>query len=256
VFSKFLLDGFNNQGAREPLSRDVTFKSLNMFADKMTRGKSKQIPYSIDGGLAADIFFKQTAEPMIASEVRDYVAKKSSYRKLFILCSYLLKTTFPTDRSFYRFVTKRKPQEFLTPIKVQAGVVKYSVVGLDTFKRYLDLSRLLGVVEKDMPLRLTPKGKWMMRRDGKFYNIGLLDAVKRMWMSYGLQIADIEDTIGTRIKNNGVPSIEGIYMDMFLGKKVSIRKELFKVLLDLTGYVGALKYSADRTFFLVSSEEG
>lgn len=255
VFSKFLLSGFSSPDSRETLKREVSYWSLFQFVDEMTRTRSKQTPYSVDCDMAKEVFFKQKIEPLITKRKRTSVPRKSSYNKIFVICSYLLAKQFKTEKSFYNFMKKKEPIEFLTPVRIGPGRVEYELIGFDSFRRYLILCRQLGILDQDEPLRLTSNGKRIIRGDGKLFNYGLYEALKEIWKYYGLEIADLEDVISTRIRNNEIPSVDGIYRDVYFGKQLFVIKDIFKVLLDLTGYVDALKYSTDHTFFPPFKEE-
>ena len=107
VFSKFLMDGFNNPKSRLRPTRDVTFKSMFDFINKKTKKRSKQTPYDVDGGLQSEIFFKQTTKLFIPNGLKTYVPKKSSYKKIFIICTYLLIKTFDNETIFYNFLKEK-----------------------------------------------------------------------------------------------------------------------------------------------------
>jgi hypothetical protein len=89
----------------------------------------------------------------------------------------------------------------------------------------------------------------MMVNKGRNYNRGLFDLVQQRWTRHGLEMSVFEDAIYLRIQRGDAPSLRAIYRDLALGGRVGMSKELFGVLFDLTGYVGALNYSAEKTFF-------
>jgi hypothetical protein len=69
------------------------------------------------------------------------------------------------------------------------------------------------------------------------------------WLSYGFEISEFEDAVYRRIKRGSAPSLRGIHRDLSLKRPLGMSRDLFTVLLDLTGYVGALNYSDEKTFF-------
>jgi hypothetical protein len=250
VFSKYLLSGFSNPAARIPLGHDVTFESLFSFVSAKTQSQSQQLPFSVDNGLAREIFFKQVLAPTIAPGIRASVPKKSAYHKLFILSSFFLAKQFDDESSLYSFMSSREPREFLTPVKVNPNTIKYQFMGEDAFFWYVDLCRELGILNSGTPIKLTVLGKSMMRRDGDYFNKGLFDAVKAAWKKHNVDLTDLEQAISVRMRLNGIPTVDSIYFEMYVTKKLRMSKEYFRVLLDLTAYIGALRYSREHTFFL------
>jgi hypothetical protein len=253
VFSKFVLAGFGNSGARLAPTRNVSFKSLFSFANSMTRARSKQAPYSQDGGMAEDLFFRQSSEPRIVPGVRD-VPKKSLYRKLFALGTYLSARAFGDVDQMYSFLKKTNPKEFLTPVKIDRRFVEYTLIGKETFLRYINACRRLGIL-KDDSLDLTPIGKRMFRKGGAQFNETLYNLLKEAWSRYSVTIADLEDVVAERLRRSSIPSGEALWFDMFFAKKLMMPKTLFTELLDLTGYVGALNIARAPTFFLAASAD-
>jgi hypothetical protein len=253
VFSKFLLNAFNNPRVRS-LGRDVTFRSFYNYLEQQTRKASHQHPYHIDLNLGNDVFFKQTTEPVIASEVRD-APKKSSYKKLFRIGSVLLLREFRTPDALYTFLKVRNFEEFLQPYKTAPRQVEYRFVSEAAFHNYLYLAQLLGIIDRNEPVRLTARGKTMMRNEGRRFNEGLHGALRELWLEHGLTFLDLEDAISLRMHNRSIPTVDAIFYDMRLGTRIRMSRTLFKILLDLTGFVGALKYAQEKTFFPAVSED-
>ena len=90
---------------------------------------------------------------------------------------------------------------------------------------------------------------------GRNYNRGLFYLVQECWSSHGLTMSMFEDAIYSRIKRGDAPSLRVIHRDLALSGRVGMSKDLFRVLFDLTGYVGALNYSAEKTFFPPASDQ-
>jgi hypothetical protein len=250
VFTKHLLSGFANPKARIPLGHDVTFESLFNFAAERTKEQSKQLPIQADNGAGKDVFLRQVLVPTIAPGIRTSVPQKSAYYKLFVLSSFLLMRDFKDEDSLYSFVASREPRQFLTPVKTKPDTIEYRFMGQDSFFWYLDLCRDLGLIREGYPLQLTALGKSMLRRDGSHFNENLFTVVRSIWKEYGIDLSDIEQAIGTRMRNNGIPTTDGIYFELYVTKKLKMSKDYFRVLLDLTAYVGALRYSREHTFFM------
>lgn len=253
VFSKFLLNAFNNPGVRSR-GRDVTFRSFYDYLEQQTRLASHQHPYHIDLNLGNDVFFKQTTEPVIDSGVRD-APKKSSYKKLFRIGSVLLLREFRAPDALYSFLKSRNFEEFLQPYKTGPQKVQYRFVSEAGFRHYLYLAQLLGIIERDERVRLTARGKTMMRNDGRRFNEGLHGALRELWREHGLTFLDLEDAISLRMHNRSIPTAKDIFYDMRLGTRVPMARSFFKTLLDLTGFVGALEYAQEKTFFPAVSED-
>jgi hypothetical protein len=252
TFSKGFLESFTNPLARASFTRNVTLESLFKFVDHFTRLKSKQKPYCIDGGLANSFLFKQESVINIPSAIKESVSKKSTYRKLYVLLSFLAQAAFKSEDLFYKYMSHKGQREFLTPFQIKPGIVEYRFMGFSSFRRYIELGRDLGLIELG-GLELTASGKLMIRNEGRKYNRMLLEAVTQLWKRHGIELSDIEDAIGARMKGNGIPSVEGIFFDMYLNKKITMSKSFFKILLDLTGNIGIIKYTRDPTYFLPTS---
>lgn len=255
VFSKFVLAAFSNPGARVGPTRNVSFKSFFAFAQTMTKQKSKQAPYSQDGGMAEDLFFKQSATPRIVPGVRRAAPKKSLYMKLFVLGSLMSTREFAQPDELYGLLKKIQPEQFLTPLKTNRRAVEYTLVGKDAFLRYIATCRRLGILRDEDAFVLTPIGKRMFRRDGMQFNSCLYELLSAAWSRHSISITDLEDVIGERLKRSSIPSGDALWLDMFLAKKLMMPKKLFTELLDLTGDVGALNLSRERTFFLAAQAD-
>jgi hypothetical protein len=255
VFSKFLLSGFSNIGARVTPTRNVTFKSFFGFASSRTQQQSKQVPYSQDGGLAEEVFFKQSSSPNIVDSVRRAAPKKSLYSKLFALGGYLSTKEFTGVDELYALLKRTKPTQFLTPVKTAKETLEYELVSKASFEKYIHICRRLGILSEVGTLTLTPIGKRMFRRDGAQFNVCLYELLTEAWKRFSVSIADLEDVIAERLRRSSIPSGEALWFDMFLSKKLMMPKWLFNELLDLTGYTGALNLSRERTFFLASQAD-
>jgi hypothetical protein len=87
------------------------------------------------------------------------------------------------------------------------------------------------------------------------YNGVLAELVEEYWTRNGLQISVFEDAIHLRIRRGDAPSLKRIHRDLTMSCLVGIPKQLFQVLFELTAYVGALNYSAEKTFFPPASDQ-
>lgn len=164
------------------------------------------------------------------------------------------KASFRFDE-LYRLLLRKEPEAFLAPFKTGEGVVEYKLMSEEAVFRYIQLCRSLGILEDGENLSLTAVGKKMFRQDGARFNTELFELVKRAWAAYSVTIGDLEDIIGERLRTSSIPSAEGIWLDMFLRNKLRMNKYVFRILLDLTGEIGALHSSADRTFFMAGAHE-
>jgi hypothetical protein len=256
VFSKYVLQAFTDPHARDQ-GRDVTFKSFFNYAKKRTESALGQKPYSLDGNLADEIFFRQTSTPNIPESAREDVPKKSIYRKLFIISRELMRNSLQSERFLYGYLKKRGTTEFLQPRKTHSNVVEYEFVSEEAFHRYVRIGAMLGIIDNrgDSLLRLTARGRDMMIRNGRMYNRGLYDALLEFWIQNGLNISVFEDAIYVRIRGGDAPTLERIHRDLTYSGLVRIPKQLFRVLFELTGFVGALNYSGDKTFFPPASAQ-
>ncbi len=250
TFSKYIIDSFGSPGALDSPGKNVTFKSCFNFAKEMTEKRVNQTPYSSDGGLAESVFFIQKTEPFIKSSYRNEVHKKTSYAKIFCLGNFLLNNEFKDALSFYSFISKRRPKEFLTPIKNENGDVSYELVNENTFYKYLAICDYLKIIKMSGGVKLTSTGKKMFRNDGKNFNVTLFEIIKQLWSGINISVDDLENAIINIIKNGDVPSSSAIWLDMYFKKKININKYFFNLLLDLTSYVGALTYSKEKLFFV------
>lgn len=74
------------------------------------------------------------------------------------------------------------------------------------------------------------------------------------WM-YGVELSDIVDVIAERLRRSSIPTGNAIWFDMYRSKRLFMPKRLFQEMLDLTGYVGAINLTRERTFFLAALGE-
>jgi hypothetical protein len=255
LFTKHFIQAFGSRLALAAHGREVTYASFFKYVDMRMKASSKQRPYSRDNGMSNHVFFRQSSTPIVLPELRRSVPKKSIYRKLFAIGTLLLNKEFGDFSALHKEMEKRNCPEFLQPLKSGNNELIYGFVSAEAFRSYIDLGRLLGYVETADPLRLTAAGKRMVRSDGDRYNSGLFELLNATWSRIGLRIQDFEDIVGQRLNSNSIPNVEAIYRDMFLTRRLQVSKQLFKVLLDLTAYVGALDYSAEKTFFLAGTQD-
>ena len=241
VFSKYVLSAFSDSNARAPLGTNVTLESLFEYANKLTVNQSKQSPISAHNGIATEVFFEQRVTPSIAPGVRNSVPKKSTYHKIYVLVTYLAMKSFADISSLYKFISKKEPAQFMTPVKIKDNTIEYRFMSIDAFTWYIELCRDLGILKSGTPLQLTELGKTMARKQGANFNQELFTAVKSAWARFGIEIPFIEQSIGNRMRNNGVPTTDGIFFELYVSRKLRMSKDYFRVMLDLTAYVGALK---------------
>jgi hypothetical protein len=255
IFSKYLLDAFSASGARAPLGTEVTFQSFFNFANTAVRSASSQEPFATDGDLGDEVFFEQSLQAAVPSSLRHGVPRKSVYFKLYSLLHAITSTRFASDSALYKSIQAHPPREFLTPVKVGRDRIEYRPIGEDAFDTYLYLARLLGLLRPSAPPRATPLGTSMIRKAGAAFNSSLFSALMAMWRSRGIDLPDLHKAIGQRLAGNGIPDVDSIFLDLYVTRSLRMSKELFKILLDLTGYVGALRYSTHHTFFLPAAQE-
>lgn len=254
LFTRFFLQGFGNPAARAH-GRDVTFLSFFRYVDKRIRRDFKQQPYSVDNGLASELFFRQASQPVILPHLNRHAPKKSLYRKLFAIALMALRTGFRSAEALYEHFDRRRVPEFLQPTLLADGKHDYRCVRFSAFVDYIRLAREIGILEPEDPIALTALGKRMVRNDGAQYNVVLVELLQKVWATYGIKLEDLEDSIGQRLRGNAIPSADAIFADLILSKRFTLSKYRFKVFLDLTAYVGAVDVSADKAFFLASSKD-
>ncbi|MGH6690139.1 MAG: hypothetical protein ACREF4_05600 [Gammaproteobacteria bacterium] len=166
--------------------------------------------------MAGEVFFVQSDDVVITPGLRETTPPKSLYRKLFVLCTFILGTRFGSEEALYGAMRRKDFREFRTPIMIEPKVVKYEFVSRETFQRYMGIGRELGLLDEGRPIRLTEYGKRMVRRDGRLFNQGLFERVERMWKQMGLSITDLEDALRKRIKRGHIPSANGLFVDLYL----------------------------------------
>jgi hypothetical protein len=248
VFSNYMLQAFKDPAARAE-ARNVTFKSFFRYIRNEIKENSKQLPYEHDVNLGDEVFFVQTSEPVIPEAFRETTPRKAIYRKLFVIAAEISAKGEQSEKYLYAILKKRKQDEFLQPRKVGADTVSYEFVSATAFNRYIRLAVLLGIITQKDLLVLTPDGKAMVERAGRSFNSTLHRLVTAVWSRCGFKLTDFEDAIYRRMKHGLAPSLRGVHRDLTLSKPLGISKDLFNILFDLTGYVGALSYSDEKTFF-------
>src|SRR5262249_37654454 len=139
--------------------------------------------------------------------------------------------------------------EFMQPRRIRPGVVEYEFVSEGAFDRYIKLGILLGIIDRRDLLTLTQAGRRLVEKRGKQYNSVLHSLLIEAWSKYGFKLSEFEDAVYRRMKRGSAPSLRGIHRDVSLTRPLGMSRELFAVLFDLTGYVGALNYSDEKTFF-------
>jgi hypothetical protein len=144
-------------------------------------------------------------------------------------------------------------EEFKTPLKRPDGTIGYQIMGKRALERYLVMAQFLGITEEADMLRLTSTGKRMVRAQGANFNGLLFDAIERAWQSLKVSTDMVERVVSDRIRTFRVPHKRGVYGDIYLVAQDPIPVGLFHALLDLTGYVGALKMANEPTFFPASA---
>ncbi|MGD0923174.1 MAG: hypothetical protein ABSA70_15635 [Terriglobia bacterium] len=254
LFTRHFLQAFGSVGARAQ-GREVTFSSFFHEIESRMARSSKQQPYSHDQGLGNELFFRQATSPVILPGINDEAPKKSIYRKLFAIGTTLLKKDFRSAGELHFFLERRGAPEFLQPVKRPDGAVGYRFVSLESFRAYVWLGREIAALEALDPVRLSSAGKKMVRNFGARYNVELLALVRAVWARQGVKLEDLEDAIAQRLKGTTAPTVNGIYRDVLLAKRLSISKQAFRILLDLTAYTGALGCSADKTYFPSTAQE-
>jgi hypothetical protein len=248
IFSNFMLQAFKDPGARAD-GRKVTFKSCFRYIKNEMKEVSKQLPYEFDANLGDEVFFEQTTKPVIAQSFRVSTPKKCIYRKLFVIASELLAKGEQSERYLYAQLKRRKQPEFMQPRKVRLGVVEYEFVSENAFNRYVKLAVLLEIVRREDLLTLTRAGRRMVEKGGREFNSVLHGLLIVAWSNYGFKLSEFEDAVYRRIKRGVAPSLRGIHRDVSLRRPLGMSRDLFTILFDLTGYVGALNYSDEKTFF-------
>ena len=154
-----------------------------------------------------------------------------------------------SERFLYSRLKRKSQEEFMQPKKVKSRVVQYEFVSENAFNRYVRLAVLIGVLRRDDLLSLTQAGRRMVEGRGKHYNSVLHSLLIDLWSKYGFKISEFEDAVYRRIQRGSAPSLRGIHRDVSLTRPLGLSRDLFTIQFDLTGYVGALNYSDEKTFF-------
>jgi len=246
IFTHEMLSNFKGDG----MNPKVTFSNFFDVADAATRLAAKeQEPYSLDGGLGAETFFESRVNQKsirVPPRFNDKVPRKSSYRKLNLLATYAARRSFASVEALYAYAKKENDVTFQVPVKTRKGTIN-EFVGPETFSRYVDILVNLGVLEKD--LRPSIRGQELIDSNGANFNEVLWKLLQDYWQNFNFTVSDVLEAIGHRVTIGQEPTARAIRWYLFQKNLNKITPEMMRITLDLAGYVNAIPYCSEKTFY-------
>jgi hypothetical protein len=186
-------------------------------------------------------------KPEIIQGLSAEADEKTAYRKILAICRTLDGTRHPKDlSSLYDALLARYSDSFQTLYKTAKGQFIYRPVNPTVVGRYIRLLRALHLVD-DEELRLSSSGKILVSSWEKTYNQRLLRAIDNYLARLGITRDDIERALQQILANRGVPSRTEIIDYLSLGQ--SLPKDTLGIILDLLGYMRAIRMSPGRAYF-------
>jgi len=253
TFSRMLFDGFFTKDASIAATDNrISAESLLRYAKAKTTEITEGVQTPYMHGQLAEPLSEYQPVPEILPGVTRHASVKSGYFKIHIIGRALAsRSTFPSIASLYKDILKRHRSSFLTPYKKDNGDIEYRPAQASALARYLRFLRALGVIEED-ELRLTKRGRSFVARWTTQYNESILQALDTYLAAHGLTRDGLQDILRGILARRGLPTSSEIVDYLALtGPRTSPRMPSsdLRLVLDLLGYVGAVRVAIDRVYF-------
>ncbi|MGO8811725.1 MAG: caspase family protein [Candidatus Sulfotelmatobacter sp.] len=250
IFTSNLVKGFGDKQAAEPGSNEVTFKSIFKFAKEETENTAReQEPYLADGGLGEELFFRQQIAIRVLPYLNDKAPRKSSYHKVYLLATYLSDNKFASLKALYNYAKREDDVAFRTPVRTKRGA-DYIFMSIASFSGYVELLRDLNALSNS-GLQLNENGRQLVVRKGMKFNETLWALIQDYWKSLGFTVADVLQAITSRVRVGQEPTATAIRLFLFQRNRTRVSPERMRQTLDLAGYVNAIPYCSEKTFYPV-----
>jgi hypothetical protein len=254
VFTGSIIDGLaSSKACRSATDDSITADSLFRYAKHETKRRTNNVQDPTKQGDLSDPLSIYHPKPAINPGFSKWANEKTAYFKLLAICKTLAKRGYSNATDLYKAVISENPSSFETLYKTPNGIFKYKPVKPIVVSRYIRFLRVLKLVDSDV-LKLLPEGRTMISSSDTVYNKNLLLAIDNYLMSHGLDRAVIENSLRQILSNRLVPTKRDIFDYLSLsGHRVPT--DDLKLILDLLGYIGAIRMTIDRAYFPWVGEE-
>jgi hypothetical protein len=187
-------------------------------------------------------------KPAIIPGVNELANDKTGYRKIMAIIEVLSGAQGTTSvEALHRRLLSRYKSVFETLYKTAANEFVYRPVSIAVTQRYLQLLRTLGLVHS-FSTQLTSEGRRVGRNIRGRFNIGLLNAIEDYLKRIGMSVSDIEASLRQLLNSRSIPARVEV-LDYIALVNRAVKKDDLSVILDLLGYIRAIRMSDGRSYF-------
>jgi hypothetical protein len=248
-FTRAIIDGFSSQVAcTSAIDNSVTADTLFRYAEDDVRNRTNSVQRPQIYGQLREVLTVYQPKPAIIPGVNELANDKTAYRKIMAIIEVLnggQETT--STQALHRRLLSRYKSVFETLYKTAANEFVYKPVGIAVTQRYLRLLRSLGLVDM-LSIELTTEGKRLGRNIRGRFNMGLLEAIEGYLAGIGMSVADIETALRQLLNSRSIPARVEV-LDYIALVNRDVRKDDLSVILDLLGYIRAIRMSDGRSYF-------
>jgi hypothetical protein len=248
VFTRSVMDGLtSSQACMSATDNRITFDSLFRYAYQETKRRTShtQEP-QLKGNLSEPISIYQP-KPQIILGMSKGVDEKTAYFKILAICRLLSSANPPKslDR-LYQSLLAQYSTAFQTLYKLPDGSFEYRPVQENVVSRYVHLMRSLGLIYED-GLVLSAVGRKIATKWRSSYNGILLESVDKYLARHGIGRDDVEHALRQILASRGVPTKLDVLDYLSLGR--ALPKDELGIVLDLLGYIRAIRMSTKHAYF-------
>lgn len=249
VFTRVVIDGLTSDIACKSATEDViTAQSLFDYSGAETNRITNGAQEPILLGSLVEPLTEYRRVPDIIPGVSNAPDEKTAYRKILAILQAIRENhLFPDIGSIYDLVLDDYPDIFQTLHKKANGSFEYLPVQEGVIYRYIRFLRLLGLVKPEN-LSLTTTGRSLTANGSRLYNTRLLEAIDEYLVRVGLSREILDQALRQILSSRRVPSSREILDYLTLGG-YRFHKHDMALILDLLGYLGAIRMSSNRAYF-------
>ncbi|MCP4746573.1 MAG: caspase family protein [Desulfobacteraceae bacterium] len=250
AFSTIFFSGLLDKEAAEPLSKNVTTKSLfDHTCQILDEDKFEQQPVNKDGGLNSLVLSEAHIKRYIKPEFNDNANVKSFYKKLRWIGSEINNESGISIENLYDRVIEDEPPEMLTPDLSSDNGNKVAPVKFATFNTYIDRMDKLNIINNNGGLRLTRTGKSLFAKNEQKFNTVMETIIENQLNEAGSSLAGVDKLIFYKLKTRGIPTAMQLYYDAKRRERLKMDSGWFGILLDLAANIGYFRGVSRKTYF-------
>jgi len=249
AFTRSMLNGLAiHDACVSNTNNEITAESLFRYASAETR--------TTTGGLQEPYYFGHLSEPIseyvpipeIEPGFTLRVNPKTGYMKIFAICRTLqAQASFRSTRELYRQILKRYRKSFLVAYVWENGVHRYRPAKYTMLTHYIAFLRAIEIMDESS-LSLSPRGRDLMGNWRTNQNRKFLIILDKYLADRGLSRPMIDETIRKILARRRMPTRTEVFTDLSLiGRRLPAAH--LGLLLDLLGYIGAVRASSERVYF-------